>query len=301
MYIIQQLVNAFSYGGILALLAIGYTMVYGILGLINFAHGEVFMIGAFVFYWVVVFLEVPFLIAILLAVLASVIVGVLLERGVYRQLFRHGAPVITVFIASFAASLGLRYIFMMFLGDSRRPFPIPSFMEKVYLLGPIAINLRDIVIFSTTVVVLITVALVIRYSKIGIAMRAVSYDFKTAEIMGVNSTVVVISAFIIGSALAALSAISYGMSYGVVNPSMGFEPGLKAFIAAVLGGVGNVTGAAIGGILIGVGEILFVALLPPELSGLRSLFVWALLFLILFVKPTGLFKPNVKFEGIWGE
>ncbi len=301
MYLLQQLVNAISYGSILGLLAVGYTMIYGILGLINFAHGEIFMIGAFVCYWLVSAAHLPFFVGVIGAVAASTLAGVLLERVIYRPFFRRGAPVLTVFIASFGASLGLRYLFMMFLGDSRRPFPIPGFFEKVYNIGGIAVNLRDVVIFLFTVFVMVVVTLVVRRSKMGTAMRAVSYDATTAEIMGVNSTTVVVAAFAIGSALAGLSAISYGLSFGILNPSMGFEPGLKGFIAAVLGGIGNVPGAMIGGFLIGVGEILFVALLPAAYSSMRPLFVWALLFFILFLKPTGLFRPNVKFEGIWGE
>ena len=148
---------------------------------------------------------------------------------------------------------------------------------------------------------MVLLTLLVRRTKIGTAMRAVSYDARTAEVMGVNSTTVVVAAFALGSALAGFSAISYGLSFGILNPSMGFEPGLKGFIAAVLGGIGNVPGAMVGGFLIGIGEILFVALLPAAYSSMRPLFVWALLFFILFLKPTGLFRPNVKFEGIWGE
>jgi branched-chain amino acid transport system permease protein len=145
------------------------------------------------------------------------------------------------------------------------------------------------------------VAYFIKYTKLGIAMRGVSYDARIAQFMGINSTRIIVAAFAVGSALAGVSAIEYGLTFGIVNPAMGFTPGLKGFIAAVLGGIGNVPGAMIGGFLIGMGEILFVALLPPTLSPLRPLFVWSLLFVILFLKPTGIFRPNVKFEGIWGE
>jgi branched-chain amino acid transport system permease protein len=301
LYLVQQLINAISYGSILGLLAVGYTMIYGILGLINFAHGEIFMIGAFVCYFLVSLYHVPWVIAALIAIAASTIAGLLLERVVYRPCIKRNAPVLTVFIASFGASLGLRFSFMMFFTDRRRAFPIPEVIEKMYFWGEIAIGLRDIIIFVTTIVIMSLVACFIKYTKLGTAMRGVSFDSKTAQLMGINSARIIVTAFAIGSALAGISAIEYGLTFGIVNPAMGFTPGLEGFIAAVLGGIGNVPGAMIGGFLIGVGEILFVALLPPELSPLRPLFVWALLFVILFLRPTGLFRPNVKFAGIWGE
>jgi branched-chain amino acid transport system permease protein len=266
LYLAQQLINAISYGSILGLLAVGYTMIYGILGLINFAHGEIFMIGAFVCYFLVSLYHVPWVIAALGAVAASTFAGLLLERVVYRPCIKRKAPVL-----------------------------------KMYFWGEIAIGLRDIIIFVTTIVIMSLVACFIKYTRLGTAMRGVSFDTKTAQLMGINSARIIVAAFAIGSALAGISAIEYGLTFGIVNPGMGFTPGLEGFIAAVLGGIGNVPGAMIGGFLIGVGEILFVALLPPELSPLRPLFVWALLFVILFLRPTGLFRPNVKFAGIWGE
>lgn len=301
LYLAQQLINAFSYGSILGLLAVGYTMIYGILGLINFAHGEIFMIGAFVCFFLVTLYHVPWVVGALGAVAGSTVAGLLLERLVYRPCVKRKAPVLTVFIASFGASLLLRFLFMMFFTDRRRAFPIPELFEKMYFLGGVAIGLRDIIIFVTTIVIMSLVACFIKYTKLGTAMRGVSYDAKTAQLMGINSTRIIVAAFAVGSALAGISAVEYGLSFGILNPAMGFIPGLEGFIAAVLGGIGNVPGAMIGGFLIGVGEILFVALLPPALSPLRPLFVWALLFAILFLKPTGIFRPNVKFEGLWGE
>lgn len=300
-YLAQQLINAFSYGSILGLLAVGYTMIYGILGLINFAHGEIFMIGAFVCFFLVTLYHVPWVVGALGAVAGSTVAGLLLEKLVYRPCVKRKAPVLTVFIASFGASLLLRFLFMMFFTDRRRAFPIPELFEKMYFLGGVAIGLRDIIIFVTTIVIMSLVACFIKYTKLGTAMRGVSYDAKTAQLMGINSTRIIVAAFAVGSALAGISAIEYGLSFGILNPAMGFMPGLEGFIAAVVGGIGNVPGAMIGGFLIGVGEILFVALLPSALSPLRPLFVWALLFVILFLKPTGIFRPNVKFEGLWGE
>lgn len=301
LYLLQQLVNAISYGSILGLLAVGYTMIYGILGLINFAHGEIFMIGAFTCYLYVKFLKIPWFIAALLAITTSVIAGLLLEKIAYRPSIKKGSSVLTIFIISFAASMFLRYLFMLFFTDERKAFPIPAFFEKMYFVNGVVIGLRDIIIFTTTIIIMIAISYFVKYSKLGIAMRAVSYDSKTANYMGINSTLIIKTAFVLGSVLAGISGIEYGLSFGIVNPSMGFNPGLTGFIAAVLGGIGNVPGAMVAGFIVGIGEVLFVAMLPSLYSPLRPLFVWVLLFFILFLKPTGLFRPNVKFEGGWEE
>lgn len=301
LYLLQQLVNAISYGSILGLLAVGYTMIYGILGLINFAHGEIFMIGAFTCYLYVKFLKIPWFIAALLAITTSVIAGLLLEKIAYRPSIKKGSSVLTIFIISFAASMFLRYLFMLFFTDERKAFPIPAFFEKMYFVNGVVIGLRDIIIFTTTIIIMIAISYFVKYSKLGIAMRAVSYDSKTANYMGINSTLIIKTAFVLGSVLAGISGIEYGLSFGIVNPSMGFNPGLTGFIAAVLGGIGNVPGAMVAGFIVGIGEVLFVAMLPSIYSPLRPLFVWILLFFILFLKPTGLFRPNVKFEGGWEE
>jgi len=298
---LQQLVNALSYGSILGLLAVGYTMIYGILGLINFAHGEIFMIGAFSCYLFVTELNLPWLMAALLAILTSTITGLVLEKYIYRPCIQRRASILTIFIISFAASILLRHLFMLFFTDKRRAFPIPAFFEKMYFIGGVVIGLREILIFTSTILIMLVIGYFIKYSKLGVAMRAVSYDKRTANFMGINSARIIKVAFIIGSILAGISGLEYGLSFGIVNPSMGFNPGLTGFIAAVLGGIGNVPGAMVAGFIVGIGEVLFVAILPSIYSPLRPLFVWMLLFFILFLKPTGLFRPNVKFEGVWGE
>lgn len=297
LYLAQQLINALSYGSILALLAIGYTMIYGILGLINFAHGEIFMIGAFFSYLLVTFSGVPFLVGFFAAIAGSVLIGLLIELFVYSPCLKRNPEVLTVFIASFGASLGLRNLFTMIFGDGRRAFPSPDVLEGIIVTkAGLSINVKDLWIFGVTLVLLLAVTLFIKHTKLGTAMRAVAYDANAARLVGVNSTTVVLFAFIIGSALAGVSAVSYGVSYGIVNPSMGYLIGLNGFIAAVLGGIGNVPGAAVAGYIIGLGEVMFVALLPPSYSAVRPIFVWALLFIILFIKPSGLFRPNVKIE-----
>jgi branched-chain amino acid transport system permease protein len=297
LYIAQQLINALSYGSILALLAIGYTMIYGILGLINFAHGEIFMIGAFCAYLLLAFGGSPFLIGLLAALGGAVLIGMLIQRTVYAPCLKRNPEVLTVFIASFGASLGLRSLFTMIFGDSRRAFPTPDFLEGIFITDSgLFLNVKDIWIFGIALALVLGITLFIRFSRTGMAMRAVAYDANAAGLAGINSRRIVLYAFVLGSALAGVAAVAYGMSFGVVTPSMGYLIGLNAFIAAVLGGIGNVPGAAVGGYIIGLGEIMFVALLPPQFSAVRPIFVWMLLFLILFVKPSGLFRPNIKIE-----
>ena len=297
MYLIQQAINALSYGSILALLAIGYTMIYGILGLINFAHGEIFMIGAFCAYLLITFAEGHFMVGVLGAIGGAVLIGLFIERMVYRPCLRRNKEVLTVFIASFGASLGFRNLMTMIFGDGRRAFPIPEVLDQIIATdNGLFINVKDIVIFSVTVVLLIGISLFIKYSKPGIAMRAVAYNANAARLVGVNSRRIVTLAFVLGSSLAGISAVCYGVSFGILNPSMGYLAGINGFIAAVLGGIGNVPGAAMAGFIIGLGEVMFVALLPPSWSAIRPTFVWGLLFIILFIKPSGLFRANIRIE-----
>jgi branched-chain amino acid transport system permease protein len=294
-YLAQQLINALSYGSILALLAIGYTMIYGILGLINFAHGEIFMIGAFACFGVVEILGMSFPAGFIAAIAGSVLAGLLIERFVYRPCLRRSPGTLTIFIASFGASLGMRNLFTMLLGDGRRQFPTADFLEGIIVTDSgLTVGVKDLWIIGVTVVMVVAVSVFVKYAKAGIAMRAVAYDANAARLVGVNGSTAVLTAFVLASALAGVSAVAYGVSYGIVTPSMGYRIGLDAFIAAVLGGVGSVPGAAVAGYIIGLGEILFVALLPPDYSAVRTTFVWALLLFILFLKPSGLFRPNMK-------
>ncbi|MDL2313989.1 branched-chain amino acid ABC transporter permease [Desulfovibrio sp. OttesenSCG-928-C14] len=296
-YLLQQAINALSYGSILALLAIGYTMIYGILGLINFAHGEIFMIGAFCAYLIITLFDVSFPAGVAGAVGGAVLIGLFLERLVYRPALKRNAEVLTVFIASFGASLGFRNLMTMIFGDGRRPFPMPAGIDDIIITeSGLFINVKDIWIFSIALAVLVAVALFVKYSRMGTAMRAVAFSGSTSQLMGINSRKVITMAFVLGSALAGLSAVAYGVSYGVLNPTMGYLAGINGFIAAVVGGIGNVTGAAVAGFILGLGEVMFVALLPPAWSAIRPTFVWLLLFVLLFVKPTGLFRANIKIE-----
>ena len=297
LYLVQQIINALSYGSILALLAIGYTMIYGILGLINFAHGEIFMMGAFCSYLFILATDSPFILGIAAAICGAVVVGLLIERLVYRPCIARGSEVLTVFIASFGASLGFRNLMTMIFGDGRRAFPFPPELEQIIITeSDLFINVEELWLFGVALVVVMSGTCFVQYSRLGVAMRAVAYDANAARLVGVNSRVIIALAFIIGSALAGVSAVAYGTSFGILNPSMGYLAGINGFIAAVLGGIGNVPGAAVAGFIIGLGEVLFVGLLPPSWSAIRPTFVWILLFIILFIKPSGLFRPNIRIE-----
>ena len=296
-YLLQQAINALSYGSILALLAIGYTMIYGILGLINFAHGEIFMLAAFFAYLLVASGGTPFLAGLAGAVGGAVLIGLFLERVVYRPALKRQAEVLTIFIASFGASLGFRNLMTMIFGDGRRAFPLPAGIDQVLITeSGLFINVKDILILGVTLAVLVLVTLFIKRTRAGLAMRAVAFSAGTAHLMGIDSRKVITLAFALGSALAGLSAVAYGLSFGVLNPTMGYLAGINGFIAAVVGGVGNVAGAAAAGYILGLGEVMFVALLPPAWSAIRPVFVWGLLFVLLFLKPNGLFRANIKIE-----
>lgn len=297
-FFLQQLVNALGYGGILGLLGIGYTVIYGVAGLINFAHGEIFMIGAIAAYLVGYVYKVSFVFAGLSALVASIVCGLMLNYLIYQPCVKRRVPILAMFIASFGASVFLRYLLMMILSDRRRPFPIPAFFERVLTLGSIAVPLRDIITVCTTLFAAAITGYVVKFTRVGVALRAVAYDRITAQAMGVRLSGIIRFVFFLGSVLAGIAAIVYGVSFRVVYPTMGFTPGLYGFMAAVIGGIGNVWGAFVAGLLLGIAEIFIVAFLPPSLSPLRPFLVWTILILFMIAKPTGIFRPNIKFEEI---
>ncbi|MCM3409521.1 branched-chain amino acid ABC transporter permease [Metabacillus litoralis] len=286
-YIIQQLINGLGLGSVYALIAIGYTIVYGILRLINFAHGEVLMIGTYVAIGLFGHLYLPFYAAIVLSMVIAAIVGISIERIAYRPL--RGTTEETTLITSFAVSILIQNLGIMIFSPQARSFPTPEYLQKIVNIGGISFSSMTIMIVVITTILLISLNIFIKNSKLGIAMRASSENMDASVLMGININSVVRTAFIIGSALAAVAGIMMAGQYGRVEPTMGFVPGLKAFIAAVIGGIGNIQGAAVGGLILGFGEIMFVAMLPPQFSAYKDAFVFLLLILVLLVKPTGLF------------
>jgi branched-chain amino acid transport system permease protein len=291
-YVVQQILNALAWGSMLGLMAVGYTLLYGVLGLVNFAQGEIFMVGAFSAYLAMALGNAPFWVGLFAAVGGAVIAGVILERVAFRPVRKAGG--ITLFITSLAVSIAIKNLYIMGLTNKIRPFKTPAFLRTVHDWHGLLIYNNTIAIVAVTLVITVALLLFINRTKTGIAMRAVAYDRETAELMGVNTNRVIVIAFIIASALAAIAGVFWGVRFGSVQPTMGYVPVISAFIAAVLGGVGNIAGAMVGGFIIGIGETLFVAFLPSELIGLRPVFVWAVLFVLLLFKPSGLFPANIK-------
>ena len=291
-YFIQQAINALGWGSVLAMMAAGYTMTFGIIGLVNFAHGEVFMVGAFGAYFAMVVWKLPFWAGCLAALLGSIGVGLAVERIAFRPV--RGAGMITLFITSLAASFGIRTLFIMLFTDKLKTFPVPSYLKGAYLLGDLIIFKKTLVIVAVTVIIGLVLLYIVKYTKTGAAMRAMSYDPEIAATMGVNTEKIIIATFFISSALAGIAAILWGVKFGSVQSSIGVIMVVDAFIASVLGGIGNVFGAMVSGYIIGVGQTLFVAYLPSELVGLRPLFVWIVFFILLVFRPSGLFRANIK-------
>ncbi|UCF94515.1 MAG: branched-chain amino acid ABC transporter permease [Desulfobacterales bacterium] len=291
-YFLQQAINALGWGSLLAMMAAGYTMTFGIIGLVNFAHGEVFMVGALAAYLALVVWKLPFWAGGLAGLIGSVGIGLAIERVAFRTV--RGAGMITLFITSLAASFGIRTLFIMLFSDKLKTFPVPPFLKGALLLGELIIFKKTIVIVAVTVAIGLGLLYFVKYTRTGAAMRAMSYDAEIAATMGVNTERVIIATFILASSLAGMAALIWGVKFGSVQCSMGVLIVVDAFIASVLGGIGNVFGAMVAGYIIGVGQTLFVAYLPSELVGLRPLFVWIVFFILLIFKPSGLFRANIK-------
>ena len=291
-YFLQQLINALGWGSVLAMMGAGYTMTFGLIGLVNFAHGEVMMVGALAAYLAMVIWKLPFWAGCLAALTGSVGVGLLIERIAFKPL--RGAGMIPLFITSLAASFGLRTLFIMMFSDKLKSFPTPSYIKGAYMIGDLILFKNTIIIVAVTLIVGGAILYFVKYTKTGAAMRAMSYDPEVAGTMGVNTERIIIITFVMASVLAGVAAIFWGMKFSSVQCSIGVVTVVNAFIASVLGGIGNVMGAMVAGYIIGVGETLFVAYLPSEMVGLRPLFVWIVFFVLLLFKPSGLFRPNIK-------
>lgn len=295
-YVVQQLINGISVGSIYALIALGYTMVYGIIKLINFAHGDVFMVGAFVGLFTVQALEAQgmhsqigiFLIALLVSMVVSAVLGVVIERTAYKPL--RNASRIAVLITAIGVSFLLENGGIFFWGPQTKGFPEILQKTQYNVLG-IQIDSNQIMILAVTIILMLVLQFIVHRTKIGKAMRAVSYDLEAARLMGINVDTTISATFAIGSALAAAAGVIFGMTYSSVDPLMGVIPGLKAFVAAVLGGIGIIPGALVGGLLLGVIE---TAVSSVGYSMWRDGVAFAILILILIFKPSGLFGKNVR-------
>ena len=269
---VQHMVNGISLGSLYALIAIGYTMVYGILLMINFAHGDIVMMACYFAFFGITAFHIPWYFTFIITIIMTALLGVLIERSAYRPL--REAPKNSILISAIGASFLLENLANYLFSGRPMRFPDVPLLSQNISVGGIEISL----------VVLLHI---VNHTKTGMAMRAVSKDYEIARVMGINIDNVISITFIIGSALAAIGAIMYGIRYPGITPMMGVMPGLKCFIAAVIGGIGNIKGAVLGGFILGLGEILIVAFFP-DLSGYRDAFAFIVLIVILFYKPTGL-------------
>lgn len=286
----QHMANGISLGSLYALIAIGYTMVYGILRLINFAHGDIFMLGVYLTFYGITYTPIPWYIVFILVAVITGILGLVLERLAYKPL--RGSPRITILISAIGASFLLQNLGVLVFGGRPKAFPTPEIFNNVANVRGVSISLVNFVIPIVTVILLIFLNFFIQKTRTGMAMRALSKDYEAASLMGININGTISITFFIGSFLAAVGGIMWGIKYPQLMPHMGVLPGLKCFIAAVIGGIGNITGAVMGGFILGLGEILLIAFLP-SLTGYRDAFAFVLLIIILLVKPTGLMGEKI--------
>ena len=287
--LMQQLVNGLAVGSIYALIALGYTMVYGTIKLINFAHGDVYMMGAFIGYFAVMVLKMNVFVALLVAMVACAILGVVIERVAYKPL--RNSTRVAALITAIGVSYLLENAMSYFFGAESRPFPSDFGTETITLFGDVSVNGKQILIFGVTVVLMALLQFIVRYTKMGKAMRSVAVDEQAAQLMGIDVDGVISFTFALGSALAGIAGVLVGVYYNTISTTMGITVGLKAFVAAVLGGIGSIPGAMVGGYLIGLLETMVSFF---GYSPYRDGVVYFLLFIILIVLPAGLFGKNVR-------
>ena len=287
-YWLQQALNAMQIGSIYALIALGYSMVYGTLSMINFAHGDVFMVGAFLCFLAGTALGLPFVPTLLLAMCGAALLGVAIERLAYKPL--RNAPRVSAIITALGVGLFLENLMLAFY-----PYPqnVPRLLENVtWHLGGVSISSLQVVIIGLSLALMLVLDHVVHRTPVGMAMRAISWDKSYVPLMGISVNLIISITFAIGAGLAGAAGTMYGLAYPVIDPYMGVLIGWKAFIAAVVGGIGNIRGAMIGAFILGGVEIMVVALLP---STYRDLVVFSLLLALIIVRPHGILgQPRVQ-------
>jgi branched-chain amino acid transport system permease protein len=286
--IAQQLINGISLGSIYALIALGYTMIYGIIKLINFAHGDVYMVGAYIGFFAITQVHISIVPALLISMVVTGILGILIERLAYKPL--RSAPRLSVLITAIGVSFFLEYTTMYFVSPTPRTFPA-VFDDVAWTFGPLVINGQQVLILGITFALMAILTYIVQRTRLGKAMRAASFDTETAQLMGVDADKIISFTFCIGSALAAVAGVLVGVYYNSIDPLMGIMPGLKAFVAAVLGGIGILPGAVAGGLILGIVEAFVSGFLS---STFRDAAAFAILILVLLFKPTGLFGKNTR-------
>ena len=280
--ILQHCLTGISLGGAYALIAIGYTMVYGILRLINFAHGDILMLAGY--FMVFAMASFPWQVAIPLVIAGTIVMGVVIERVAYKPL--RTAPRMSIMISAIGVSYLLQNLATYLFTASPRGYPEIPFLKKIFHIGALSASLVTFLTPVLTILLVIFLMLLIKKTKVGMAMRAVSKDFETSQLMGIKINNIISATFVIGSALAAVGSILYFTDRMSVTPFSGTLPGLKCFVAAVFGGIGSIPGAVVGGFVIGIAETLLVAM---GYSTFSDAFTFLLLIVMLLFRPTGLF------------
>jgi branched-chain amino acid transport system permease protein len=286
----QNCVTGISLGSAYALIAIGYTMVYGILRLINFAHGDIFMMAGYFTIFAIADFNMPWYIAIMFVIIATVLLGVAIERAAYKPL--RESPRMSIMISAIGVSFLLENSATYLFTGLPRAFPELGFLQKVYNIGGISAPIVTFITPVVTIVILIALIYLVNHTKTGMAMRASSKDFEAAKLMGIEINRIITITFVIGCSLAAISAILYFSPRPMVYPFSGLMPGLKCFVAAVIGGIGNIPGAVVGGFIIGIAETFLVATFP-SMSGYSDAFTFVLLIIMLLFRPTGLLGEKI--------
>ncbi|MDD5232424.1 MAG: branched-chain amino acid ABC transporter permease [Syntrophales bacterium] len=287
-YIIQQTLNALQLGSIYALIALGYTMVYGILTMINFAHGDLFMVGAFLCFVAATFFHMSFIPALLLSILGTALLGVVIEKFAYKPLRQ--APRVSAIITALGVGIFLEN-FTLALNPYPRFIP-PLVCNLTWTFGELSFSLLQVMIITLSVILMLLLDFTVRRTMVGMAMRAISWDKSVAPLMGIPVNRIISATFAIGTGLGGAAGMMYGLAYPVIDPYMGIMVGWKAFISAVVGGIGNIRGAMIGGFILGAVEILVAAFFP---STYRDFVAFALLLVLLIFRPHGILgKPHAQ-------
>ncbi|RKX37800.1 MAG: branched-chain amino acid ABC transporter permease [Thermotogae bacterium] len=283
---LQHLVNGAALGFVFALVAIGYTLVYGVVKLVNFAHGDIFMMATFFVFYGITLFSLPWWLAFVIAIFLTILLGMGVEKVAYRPL--RNAPRISSLCSAIGMSFLLENFAVVVFGGRQKPFYQPEVLIKTITIANVRIQLVSIVTVVVSIGALLFLNYLVYKTKMGLAMRALAHDFDTAKLMGINVDRTISFTFAVGSGLAAISAIFWALRYPQIWPFMGVFPGWRAFTAAIIGGIGSIKGAMIGGFSIGLLTILMVAFMP-NMAGYKDAFIFVALVLILLFKPTGLF------------
>ncbi|MBP0580919.1 branched-chain amino acid ABC transporter permease [Labrys sp. LIt4] len=290
-YILQQIINAVSLGSLYALVAVGLSIVFGVLRLTNFAHGDVMMVGAFTTV-ILGAAGIPFALAMLCGILAAALAGFLIERIAYRPI--RSAPDVTRLLTSLAVTYILENLGILAFTSSPRNFPLPDLLNGSWQLAEGAITFTNINLLTIglSFLSLLVLGWFITRTTVGLGMRAAAEDMSAAHLVGLDVNRVIVIAFVVASAYAGLAGVLWAAQAGVVQPQMGFTPLLKAFVAAIIGGFGSISGALVGGYMLGALEIFIVAFLPDAVTPYRDAIVFSLLIAFLLFRPGGLLQPN---------